>query len=499
MKNINETDKRRIDVLLIQPPTSISERYARDVGDVGGYLPPLGLAMIAAVLKENNFRVSIIDSIVMNYSYKDIASIIKERKPKAVGITAMTPNYHRAKALAEEIKKEFPNIILIIGGHHATIMPARVLQESDYDIGVIGEGESTIIELLELYKSTNYDYKRFLSSVKLKKINGIAFKNKGKITINRSRELIKNLDELPYPARELLPMKKYLPLPNQYKRKPVMHMVAIRGCPYNCTFCSNNKVFGRRIRARSPEKVVEEIMYVMRRYNAKEISFWDDMMTTNKEWIHKFCDLLIKNKLDITWTCYARVDSVDEPMLRKMKRAGCWNIFFGFESGVQELLDNINKGITLEQIENANNWCKKIGIEVRASFMIALPGETSQLARKTIEFAKKLNPDYAQFCITTPYPTTSLYENAKKYGILIEDFSKFNIWEPVFIPKGYKNAEQIREIEKVAMREFYIRPAYILSRIKKINSLEDIFRYIKGLRFLLGFVSKPKKSQQKNK
>ncbi|MFH0831791.1 MAG: radical SAM protein [archaeon] len=482
-----------IDILLVYPPISVNERYARDVGDVGGNLPPLGLAMIAAVLKEKGFKIMIIDSVVMNYSSKDILHIIKERKPKAVGITAMTPNYHRAKSLANEIKKEFPDILLIIGGHHVTIMPEKVVEESDFDIAVLGEGEITSIEILELYKSFNYNPKKLLSSEKLKEINGIAFRDEKGITVNKARELIKNLDELPYPARELLPMKRYLPLPNQYKRKPVVHMVAIRGCPYNCSFCSNNKVFGRKIRARSPEKVVEEIVYSMKKYGAKEISFWDDMMTTNREWMNKFCDLLIKNKVDITWTCYARVDSVDEPLLKKMKKAGCWNIFFGFESGVQELLDNINKGITLKQIAEANQLCKKIGIEVRASFMIALPGETPELARKTIEFAKKLNPDYAQFCITTPYPATALYENAKDYGTLTEDFSKFNIWEPVFIPKGYKNAEQIREIEKKAMREFYIRPEYILSRIRKINSLEDIIRYLKGLRFLLGFISKPKK------
>ena len=152
----------------------------------------------------------------------------------------------------------------------------------------------------------------------------------------------------------------------------------------------------------SPQRVVEQISYVMENYGIREISFWDDMMTANKKWLYEFCDLLIKNKIDITWTCYSRVDCIDEEILRRMKKAGCWNIFFGYESGCQELLNNINKGTTLKQIENANMLCKKVGIEIRASFMIALPGETPEMARKTIDFAKKLNPDYAQFCITTP-------------------------------------------------------------------------------------------------
>ncbi len=489
----NETLRENLDVLLIQPPLSVSERYARDVGDVGGYLPPLGLAMIAAVLKKERFSVKIIDSIVFNYSQEDIINIIRKTNPKVIGITAVTPTYHRAKELVREIRKEFPEILTIIGGHHATILPSKVMEETDFDIGVLGEGELTIVELINLYRKNKFNYRKFVNNLKLKKIKGIVFKNKkGKAIINKPRALIENLDELPYPARELLPMERYIPLPNQYKKKPVVHMTAIRGCPYNCSFCSNNKIFGKRIRARSPEKVVEEIKHVKEKYGAKEISFWDDMMTVNKDWMYKFCNLLIRDRVNITWTGYARVDSVDEPLLRKMKQAGCWNLFFGYESGVQELLNNINKRITLKQIAETNRLCKKLDIEVRASFMIALPGETPELAKKTIAFAKKLNPDYSQFCITTPYPGTELYENANKYGTLMEDFSKFNIWEPVFIPHGYKNQEEIREIEKLAMKQVYLNPRYVLSRIKKINSMEDIWRYVKGLRVVFGFLKSKK-------
>jgi anaerobic magnesium-protoporphyrin IX monomethyl ester cyclase len=478
------------DILLIQPSISVSERYGRDVGDVGGYLPPLSLAMVAAVLKENNFKVGIIDSVVMNYSEDDVLSIVKENMPKVVGITSITPTYHRAKSLAGRIREKFPDILLVIGGHHVTIMPERVLEETSFDIGVLGEGEATIVELLKLFKSEKYDLKKLISGKKLENVDGIVFRSDNRVLLTKPRKLLEDLNALPYPARELLPMEKYIPLPNQYKRKPVVHMTAIRGCPYSCSFCSNNKIFGRKIRFRSPEKIVEEIKYVKKKYGAREISFWDDMMTVNREWINSFCDLLIKDDVGVVWTCYARVDSVDEPMLRKMKKAGCWNIFFGFESGVQMLLDNINKGITIEQIRRTNELCKRIGIEVRASFMIALPGETPELARETIEFAKKLNPDYVQFCITTPYPGTALYNDSKKYGKLTEDFSKYSIWEPVFIPSGYKNAEEIQAIEKTAMREFYIRPRYILSRINKINSMEDILRYFKGFRLMLGFTQK---------
>jgi len=476
------------DVLLIQPPISINERYGRNVGGSGGYLPPLGLAMLAAVLKEKNFNVRIIDPIVMGYRDEDIFGLIEEERPKVIGITSITLTYHMAKTLAGKIRGKYPNILLIIGGHHVTIMPERVLEDTDFNIGVLGEGEETIVEILMLFKSVKYEINEIISRKKLEKIDGIAFKEKDNIFITKPRKLIVDLDALPYPARELLPMEKYIPLPNQYKKQPVVHMTAIRGCPYSCSFCSNNKIFGRKIRYRSPDKVVEEIKFVIKKYAAKEISFWDDMMTVDKKWMNEFCDILIKENVGINWTCYSRVDSIDEPMIQKMKIAGCWNIFFGFESGVQELLDNIHKGITIEQIKIANDLCKKIGIDVRASFMFALPGETPALARKTIEFAKKLNPDYVQFCITTPYPGTKLYADAHKYGRLIKDYTKFSIWEPVFIPWGYDNSDEIKAIEKTAMREFYLRPAYILSRLKKIDSIEDILRYINGVRFLLGFI-----------
>jgi anaerobic magnesium-protoporphyrin IX monomethyl ester cyclase len=283
-------------------------------------------------------------------------------------------------------------------------------------------------------------------------------------------------------------MEKYLPLPNQYKRKPVIHMIVIRGCPYSCAFCSNNAIFGRKIRSRSPESVVEEIEFVKKKYGAKEISFWDDMLTVNKNWIYRFCELLTENKTNVTWTCLARVDSVNKEMLAKMAKAGCWNIFYGFEAGSQMLLDNINKGITLDQIRNAVKWTKEARIEIRGSFMLALPGETPELAEKTIAFAKELNPDYAQFSITTPYPGTRLYDDAEKWGKLTKNFSVYHGWDAVFIPYGYKNKKQILELEKKAVRSFYFRPAFIFNTIKNIRSWEDLKRYYKGLRFLLGFM-----------
>lgn len=231
------------------------------------------------------------------------------------------------------------------------------------------------------------------------------------------------------------------------------------------------------------------LMTLKSKYNMKEISFWDDTMTVNKKWLEKFCNCLIENKVNVTWTCYSRVDTVNLEILKLMKKAGCWNIFYGYESGNQQLLDNINKGITLEQIRNANKWTKEAGIEVRASFMIALPGETPEMAKKTIDFAIELEPEYAQFSITTPYPGTKLYETAKQSGKLRDDFSKYNMWEVVYVPEGYIDEKQIVAIEKLAMRKFYFRFRFIFEKIKRVRSFEDIRRYINGLKMAIGFAT----------
>ena len=479
-----------IDVIFIYPPLSVKERYGgRITGDIGGYVPPLGILSLAAYLRVHGYNVAVIDSLINCWDVEQTASVVIERSPKIVGFSAITPIYHRAVNCANIIKKKSPNQLIVLGGHHASVMCEDIIKKDRcFDIVAFGEGELTMLELIECYRSKDFNCFEFIKDYDtLRKIKGIAFRQKDGIIINDKRELIQDVDELPLPARDLVPIEKYIPLPNQYKLLPSVHMVVIRGCPYKCAFCSNNSVFGRKIRARSPEKVIYEIKCLKEKYDVKEISFWDDMMTSNKRWLVELCDLMIQNELGITWTCYSRVDTVTKELLLKMKKAGCWNIFFGFESGVQDLLENINKGITLEQIQNASRWCKEVGIEIRASFMLALPGETPELAQKTIDFAKKLNPEYAQFCITTPYPGTKLYDEAEKWGRLSLDYSKFNIWEPVFIPYGYKDKDQINKLEKKATFEFYFRPIIVINLLKKLKSWEDIKRYYKGFKMALGF------------
>lgn len=476
------------DVILIYPPISVNERYARNVGNVGGHQPPLGIASLASYIRERGMRPLLVDALAENISSEDIIKLIARHKPRVIGLSSLTPAFNRAIICAETIKKQSSDLLIIIGGHHATIMPKETMGENQcFDIACIGEGEITLYDILQKYNG--YEYKDFIKNYALlNSINGICYRKDKEAVLTQPRELISDLDTLPFPARDLFKMEKYRPLPNQYKRLPLMHLTAIRGCPFNCSFCSNNAVYGTNIRFKSPIRVIEEIKLLIRDYGAKDISFWDDTLTINKKWSTELCELILKERLDITWTCYASVKTVNKELLTLMKKAGCWNMFFGFEAGDQRLLDGINKGITLDQIRKVNTWCQELSIEVRASFMIALPYETPQLCQKTIDFAKELNPDYAQFCITTPFPKTKLFEYAHKYGSLDLNFSKYNIWEPVFVPFGYKNKEEILAMERKAVREFYFRPAYLIKKIKTIKTVEDIKRYLKGLRVIMGFI-----------
>ena len=480
-----------IDILLIFPPCTLDDRYgSKKMKNIGGFLPPLGLAYLAAFIRENNFSVDIIDAATLGLTQDELIEEIRKKSPSVIGISTLTPNYHRAVGIGEKIREEFPKALTLIGGHHATLEPEKTLLEnSSFDLLVFGEGEYTLLEVMQEYKKCGYDRSKLLSNAqRLTLIKGISFRDNSVVKVNSHREFIEDLDTLPFPAWDLLPMDRYIPLPNQYLRKPVVHMLVIRGCPFDCSFCSCNAVFGRKIRKTSTSRVVESMKRAIKDYGAKEFSFWDDTITASKSWITELCNLIIDEKLDVTWTCLSRVDTISKEVLLLMKKAGCWNIFFGFESGNQQLLENINKRITPEQSKQVMQWTREAGIEVRASFMLALPGETPEMALETIKFAIELDPDYAQFCITTPYPGTKLFKEVDKYGTMHHKYSKYSLWHPVFIPHGYKDAQEIAKMEKYAMRKFYFRLGYIFKKLRRIRSKEGIIRYFKGLKMAMGMV-----------
>ncbi len=481
------------DILLIFPPTSIASRYGKEsLGKLGGDLIPLGIASIAAFLRENGYGVGVLDCCALGLNQTDVVSIIKKIDPRIIGLSSTTYAFPSSVELAKNIRQTFPNKLILLGGSHANVAgPETAKQYSDFDIIVSGlDGEYTALEIVSEYAKIGYDHNKFCSAYQvLREIRGICFRQSDEVIETPLREVIAELDDLPFPARDLFPLERYKPLPNQYKKLPLTNMVVIRGCPYVCSFCDQAGTGARR---RSPELTVAEIKHVVEEYGVREISFWDDTMSYHKRWMTEFCNLLTEENLDVIWSCYAAVNTVNESVLKEMKKAGCWNIFYGFETGVPSLLRNIEankKNKSFEKMKEVTRWTKEAGIEIRGSFMIGLPGETPELARETIRYAIDLDPEYAQFSITTPYPGTKLFHdiNNGKWGKLTtKDFSEYQGWNVVFLPDGYKNKSEVWGMEREAFRSFYMRPRYIIKKLLAIRTWEDVKRYYKGAVALLG-------------
>ena len=454
-------------VLLIFPPQNLEERYAHSMGNVGGFLPPLGLLYMAAVLEKGGHTVNIMDCPVNDYRINHIIEKIASFKPDVIGLGAITSLANVTKGIVSRIKKDFPDVTIMIGGPHATILPQELASFEGVDIVLVDEADGVINDII----------------TDLPKYKKMKIVQCGKV---------KDLDALPYPARHLVEMKKYTSLPNSYKTTPHVHqMVTSRGCPYTCTFCFD--ALGK-FRQRSVSNVIGEIKQLMDLYGYKEIAFWDDILTLNKKWVYEFCDALDNEGIKLVWSCYTRLNLVDLPLLKRMKEAGCWNIFYGIEAGDQELLDNMKKLMKLDDMRKAVRWTQEAGIEIRGSFMVGLPGETPEKARKTIDFAIELEPDYAQFSICTPYPGTQLWNTYKQYGTLDKTYMDYHGWSPVFVPFGYKNKEELMAIHKEAFKRFYMRPKYVLGRLLKLRSWNDIKRGFDGLRVVMGMLKKEKSS-----
>ena len=477
----------KIDILFIFPPSSVAERYGKkDMGNVGGDMIPLGIASLAAYLREKGFGVGVLDCPALKLNSDQVYEIIKKKDPAIIGFSTTTYTLRRVIEIAKKIRSKLPSKLTIVGGSHANVSGIETANQYEiFDIVAYGlDGEYIVHDIVKKYSAKNYNRNDFLQDyIMLENIKGIIFKKNGIVVRNAPRETIENLDELPFPARDLFPLEKYIPLPNQYKKLPLTNMVVIRGCPYSCTFCDQA---GTRARRRSPEKVVEEIKHCAERYGIKEISFWDDTMSYHKKWMREFLDRLIKADLNLCWSCYAAVNTVDKDLLILMRKAGCWNIFYGYETAVDDLAKNIlsnRKNRNFEKMKQVAQWTKEAGIEVRGSFLIGLPGETPELAKQTVKNAIELDPDYAQFTIVCPYPGTKLQKEIKqgKWGKFIdEDFEKYNMWEVTWLPEGYKSVEELKNMKRYAFRKFYLRPSYIIKRILKIRSFEDIKRYFNG-------------------
>ena len=442
-------------------------------------------------MREKNIGVGVLDCPGLGIDSEEVFEIIKTKNPDILAFSTTTYSLFSAIDIAKKIRKEFPNKLTILGGSHAIVDSENTGKNYGYfDLVCYGkDGEYIIHDMVKKFNTKNCERNLFLEDFELvKSIKGIVFKSNNEIIKTAPADVIKDLDVLPIPARDLFPNERYMPLPNQYKKLPATNMVVIRGCPYVCSFCDQARTGARR---RSPEKVIEEVKYCVEKLGFKEISFWDDTLSYHKKWMRKFLNLLIEENLDFVWSCYAAVNTVDKEILNLMAKAGCWNIFYGFETAVDELAKNIltnHKNKNFDRMKQVANWTREAGIEYRGSFMIGMPGETPELAKQTIQNAIDLDPDYAQFSIVTPFPGTQLDREIKqgKWGkFILDNIEEFTSWKVTWLPFGYDNPKQLEDMERYAYRRFYLRPSYILKRILKLRKFEDFKRIFKGATGLL--------------
>jgi len=470
-------------ILLINPPFFPEERYGKKLKDFGALSEPLGLAYLASNLELHNYSVKILDCTALDITLEKIHQELEKEHYDLIGLTMLTPMYSRVKETARIIKKTCPQTKIIVGGAHPTILPKETLEEiKDIDYICIGEGEHTIIELVQSLEQKKDIYK----------VNGLAFRKNNQIILNPNRELEKNLDNFPPPARHLLPIKKYrLTASRTQKSSFCPTLIVARGCPFNCSYCFHS--FGKTFRRHSVKRIIEEIESLIKRYDISEINLEADNLTFDKPFLYSLCEEMIKRKINqkIQWTCESRMDLVNEDLLKKMHQAGCWQISYGVESGVQRLLDLIKKEEKLEDMEKTFAITKKIGITIRGFFMLGLPTETYKESLQTIEFAKKLDPLWAQFTITTPFPGTPMFKMLKEKGeIRTFDWKHYNTWagwtesEIAFLPKG-RTLKELKSLQKKALASFYLRPKVFFRFIKNINSWTVFRKHLRGFLTLL--------------
>ena len=445
-------------VLLINPPIEniIETEVPLFVKQNEGIFPPLGLLYVASYLDKGvNCRVEILDALAEKMSYEGIERFIRDFRPDIVGITAHTHNLIDVIMVSDIVKKIDKLICVCLGGPHVSAFPREAISIPSVDFAVPGEGEAAFTELVKGIEEKS----------DLKNIPGILFKQAGNITETGKRDGAIELDSLPFPARGKSDYKKYYSI---LGAGSVMTTISSsRGCLYQCIFCSTP---GDSYRVRSPENVADEIEECLNA-GIKEIHFIDDTFNADMGRVMKICDEIKRRKLKVKWSFRGRVDKITESLLVNLKEAGCYRIHLGVEASSDDGLQKLKKGFTIEQVKQAFKWVRRAGINSVAYFLIGCPHEkTRQDVIETINFSKKIDPDFALFNILTPYPATNLYEEGLKMGMFRKDCWKEFALNPVkdFKPPFWEewlSRDELVSLLNLAYRKFYIRPKFILRQI----------------------------------
>ena len=431
---------------------------------------PIYLAYAASILNKANINVIAIDAIEKEFDIDSFVNEIKRIDPKIVFLEISTPSIYSDLEIAEKLKTS-TNALISFMGPHATYFHKELIENYRFiDFCIRNEFEYTIRDLcLALKENKSFD-----------EVLGITYRKDSKVIINKNRSVIENLDELPFPDRIQFKLENYQQA--FYGGKKTALLIASRGCPYNCTFCLwPDTLYGHKHRERSAKNIVDEIELLITDYGVDEIYFDDDSFTISKAQVLAICNELKSRNIGIPWLCMGRVNNVDEEMLNSMKESGCKEIFYGFESGSQEILNHSYKNITLEQIKKAVELTKKTGICAGGSFVFGLQKESMKTVKETIRFAKKLGANYVQFTLASPFPGTKLYEEVKEKNLL-----KLNSWADLDGTKGpiieteFLSKKQLSGVIRKAYLQYYTSPRIIIQNLKAISDMNSFRKIMRG-------------------
>lgn len=460
---------------------------------------PLGLGYIAASLEQAGYDVEIIDLNVHRISVKKLRKRVTDSE--IVGITGMITEYRTLLQLVDVVKSAAPAVKVVLGGPLATALPEKLLQDSAADLIVLGEGEKTIVELVSAIESGS-DYGG---------IKGITFRADGQVKLTGSVEPIADLDAIPFPARHLLDMKRYIKDHFQsfgikiagFGKIRSTNLVSSRGCPYSCTFCFKD-MWGHKWRGRSPENIIREMEQLHDTCNINGFFFNDDTFVLDSERVMEFCRQLIARKLKIVWYCNGRVNLMTKEMLTAMYEAGCRGIAYGIESGNQRILDSMKKNETLDQVRQVVAWTKTAGIHVTGYFMLGMLGETRATIRETMVFARELGLDYHGFSLTTPIPGTELYDSSLEAGLISGDMTDLGEWSLHTNANLTRDCsdDELVDFANEAFREFYLKkrfgkyyylnPVLIKEQIKVLAALRNRDQASELFKKAMGVIRSPR-------
>jgi len=459
-----------VKVLLIYPPSfhMITTNVPSEVEEASGVYPPLGLLYVAAYAeKHTSADIAVLDTQAEGLDYKQIEERISAFGPDVVGIQTMTFTLIDAIETARTVKRVSKDIHVCLGGPHVNIYPEETLEIPDVDSLVMGEGEMVFSELIQCLDEGK----------SLEGVTGVAFRRAGEVMTTGRRPFISDLDALPHPARHLVPYKEYTSA--LATETPITTMMSSRGCPFRCIFCDRPHL-GKVFRARSPESIAGE-MEECQRMGIKEVFFYDDTFNVKRRRVLDLCRLISAKGIDLKWDIRARVDRMDEEMLRALKDAGCVRIHYGVESGTPEIIKALRKDIDLSTVRRIIGLSEKLGITTLAYFMIGNPGETREQIHQTIKFAKSLPASYVHISVTTPFPATELYQVGLDRNVIPDDHWRNFARKPSadFVPTLWEEnltRDELIDLLKYAYGKFYFRPVYMLRRLLEVRSAGELKR-----------------------